>query len=104
MPDIYLNDPVTLRTKRRTFRIEVENPMGTDKMVRYHQEDVLVDPQDNRVSASQSGTLTVAFADLAGTTYEITDPVTGQTVTLSGAAIALWIESDYCARAAAALN
>ena len=29
MSDLYINDPVALRTKRRAYRIEIENTMGS---------------------------------------------------------------------------
>lgn len=104
MPDIYLNDPVALRTKRRAFRIEIENPQGTYKHVHYHQEDVQVTAEDVRVSSTQAASITIPFATVAVQVRTVHDPVTGQDVTMSGAAVAAWIEADYFERASALLG
>ena len=109
MPDLYLPDYTHLRTKRRAFRIEIDNPEGPiGKKVSYHQEDALRSVDENnvetRISATTVPSLVPNFEDVMAATYEITDPVTNETHTFSGAAVALWIEADYVARATAALN
>lgn len=104
MSDLYINDPVALRTKRRAYRIEIENTMGSlDKVVRYHQEDVIVDAAGDKVASSTFGTLEVPLSTIGMTFYPVTDPVTGQSFTLSGYCIALWLENDYVTRASALL-
>lgn len=103
MPDLYLTDLVATRTKRRAYAITIDNPQAADKHVAYHQEDVQVTADDTRVSAIKAGTMTVPFGTVAVQVRTVHDPVTGQDVTMSGAAVAAWIEADYVERATAAL-
>jgi len=104
MPDLYLNDPTPTRTRRRAFRIEIDNPQSTTKHIHYHQEDVQVTSDDSRLGAVQAPSIDVTFDELVTEVREILDPVTGLTTPISGAAVAAWIEADYLDRAANALK
>lgn len=107
MTDIYLNEPTLLRTKRRAARIEIQNPYNpasAEKSISYIQEDVQVDANGNYLTSAPAPVLYFPVDQIITTTYEVVDPVTGQTVTISGAAIALWLEQDYVVRATAALQ
>lgn len=104
MPDLYLNDPTPTRTRRRAYRIEIDNPQSAPKHIHYHQEDVQVTADDVRLGAVFAPSIDVAFDDLVMEVREIADPVTGITTPISGAAVAAWIEADYLDRAASALK
>lgn len=104
MPDLFLNDPTPTRTRRRAFRIEIDNPQASTKHIHYHQEDVQVKDDDERVAAVMAPSIDVPFDDIVYQVREITDPVTGLTTPISGAAVAAWIEADYLERATNALK
>ena len=104
MTDLFVTDPTLTRTKRRANRLEIINPSVGDKMLIYWQEDAVVDADGKVLGSQMAGTIGVNFNVLAPTTYAIPDPVTGQTVTFSGAAIALWLEHDFITRAGELLN
>lgn len=99
MPDMFLQDPGPVRKKRRSFRIEIDNPMGSPKTIKYHQEDVLVDSGGVKITSEMAPSIITPFMEVATTVYLLNDPVTGNAVSISGAAIAMWIELDYIARA-----
>ena len=104
MPDLFLNDPTPTRTRRRAFRIEIDNPQTTTKHIHYHQEDVQVTQDDSRLAAVPAPSIDVTFDELATVVREVYDPVTGLTTPISGAAVAAWIEADYLERAESALR
>jgi hypothetical protein len=91
--------------RNRTFRTEIETPPeDTGKSVSYHRQRVIEEGGlIIGVATDQPGPLVIPFLpDLATTVRTVADPVTGQTVTISGAGLALWITADYEARNAAA--
>ncbi len=102
--DIYLNEPKLTRTKRRCFRIEIENTYQGNKSISYHQEDIQVDSDGAYLSKSPAISLSIPIEQVATSIYEIADPVTGQTVSFSGAAVAAWIEANYIEKATQALT
>ena len=101
--DIYLNEPKLTRTKRRCYRIEIENSYTSGKSLSYHQEDIEVDAEGGYYSKAPAPSLSYPIEQIVTGVYEVVDPVTGQTVSFSGAAVALWIEQDYITKATAAL-
>lgn len=101
--DIYLNEAKLTRTKRRCYRIEIENSYNSGKSISYHQEDIEVDADSVYYSKAPAPSLYYPIEQIVTGVYEVADPVTGQTVSLSGAAVALWIEQDYVAKATASL-
>jgi hypothetical protein len=101
--DIYLNDLQPTRIKRRAYRIEIENSYQGNKSITYHQEDLSVDANGVYYSKSPAPSLFYPIEQVATCIYEITDPITGNVVSFSGAAVAMWIEQDYIAKATAAL-
>lgn len=108
MPDLYIPESRPTRTKRRAFRIEIENNKSGNKSLAYHQEDILVFTDDGACARPWQndyvGSLVIPFSELATTIHEIDCPVTGQKIALSGAAIAMWLEHDYVTRAQADLE
>jgi hypothetical protein len=104
MTDIVISPLQELKTRRRAFRVEIENPLNGTQSIIYQQEDVTVDVKDVEFGKRYAGSISVPMTDLFGVLRDISDPVTGKTVSISGAAIAMWIEADYVERALAALN
>lgn len=92
----------TLRT--RCFRVEIETPPeDAAKSVAFHRETIIEDAGAILGRATtQPQPIRVPFLpDLAQTTRTVFDPVLGEHLTISGAAIAAWITADYEARHAA---
>lgn len=101
MPDLYLPETLPDRIKRRAFKIEIENPSQGNKTVFYHQKDILLSGAEE-IGERRVESMQIPFMpDIATKTITVNDPVTGQTVTFSGAAVAIWIEQDYYDRASA---
>jgi hypothetical protein len=93
-------------TRTRSFRVEIETPADDyAKSVAYHRQTVIEDGGEILGLAKVQPTpIRVPFLPtLAATVRTVTDQVTGQTVTISGAGIAAWITADYEARHAADL-
>jgi hypothetical protein len=92
----------TART--RCFRVEIETPPNdAEKSVAYHRDRILEDGDTivGRAVAQPSAIRTPFLPGLAQTVREIVDPVTGETVRMSGAGLAAWITADYEERNAA---
>lgn len=92
-----------ITTPIRCFRVEIETPRDdAAKSVAFHREQVI--DQDGVIlgkTSDQPPSIRVPFLPgLATTVREIADPVTGQTVRLSGAGIAAWITAEYEAQLA----
>jgi len=102
--DLFTGPTVTTQTKRRCFRVEAPNPYQGQPSLSYCQEDVLVDGSGNSYGSNQVPSLTPDFTAVETAVYPITDPVTGTTQPISGAAVALWLAADYLARATADLT
>lgn len=100
---IYLTDPVTTRTRRRCFRIEIENPNIGTKRLSYHQQDITEDSNEVEISVKQANSLSFDVNDITTDIIEIIDPVTNNTINISGAAIALWLEAHYIKKATESL-
>ncbi len=101
---LYTKELVITQERVRCFRVEIENPNVGSKKISYHQELLLEDENGNEVSKKMHTSLHVSFDDVATKTLEIADPVTGETVTVSGAAVAMWIEEHYIQEAQKALT
>jgi len=107
MPDLFLSEKPKTVIKRRAPRIQIENPKAGGKSVSYVYEDTPVYEDGTYAAPDKTdflGSLDVPFSDLAVTVYAITCPGTGQTLQLSGAAIALWLEEDFVTRMMAELD
>lgn len=96
-----------MNTRTRCHFIGIYSPHPSEPAPRrttWCREKVLEDEAGAKVglTSDQPGDLTANFADIAATTHTVTDPVTGQSVTFSAAALALWLGVDFDARQAAA--
>lgn len=92
---IYLTDPITTRTRRRCYMIEINNPNIGEKILNYHQQDLTEDLEETEISSKQAKSLSFPVSSIATDLVVITDPVTGLTTPISGFAIALWLEQHY---------
>jgi hypothetical protein len=90
-------------TRTRCFRVEIESPPAdAAKSIAYHRERVI--EEDGEIigkAKTQPDSIRLPFRDLATVVRTVTDPVTGQEVRCSAAAIAAWITADYEERNAA---
>ena len=91
---------MTIETKTRTFRVEIETPAeDSGKRVTFHRvTEILQDGEVIGRSKDQPNPITYTFLDEAATMRTATDPVTGKEVTISIACIAALIRADYDAR------
>ena len=104
MTDVYLNAAAMLRIKRRCFRFEAENPEGVGaKSIAYHQQDCVKAVDGSTLALVAAPSLRIPLNDIAVGIYTVADPVTGLTVTFSGAAVLDWLSQDYVVRLTASL-
>jgi hypothetical protein len=97
MPDI-ISDPVvvTKRVKTRACQIYISNPYAADKRLDFTSEArILLDDANGGVEPQSPPAVTRMVSQVAAKTVTITDPVTGQAVTVSVAGIATAIEQCY---------
>jgi len=99
--DLFLTPVQSLQTKRRAFRVEINNPYQGSQTVSYHQEDLQVDASGVSHSGVQAESFSIPGTTIETAVYSIADPVTGTTQNISGAAIAMWLAEDYMTRATA---
>lgn len=88
-------------TRTRCHFVGIATPQDdTQKRVTFCRETILEDEGVMLGKAlTQPTDLVVPFLpDLAATVRTVTDPVTGQEVTFSGAALAAWMTAEYEAR------
>ena len=104
MTSVYLTAPQTTRVRRRCFRIEIDTPNIGDRSIVFHQEDVTEDTDGNQLSSKQAPSLAMEANTIIMDTLSITDPVTGLTTLISGAAIAMWLEMEYTNKVIASLT
>lgn len=94
-----------MKNRTRCHFIGIYSPQDdAQKRVTWCRETILEDDAGSQIGKAdkQPPDLTANFADIAATTHTVTDPVTGQSVTFSAAALALWLGVDFDARQAAA--
>jgi hypothetical protein len=87
-----------LTTRNRCFRVEIETPMeDSAKSIKFHREAVIEDGETFiGMAKDQPKAIEIPFLPTAAmTVLTVTDPVTGQQVTISGAGIAAWITAEY---------
>ena len=101
--DIYLGEAVSVRTRRRCYRINVENPSVGNKEITFYQQDLTEDSNGNELASKQSESLAFDINGIVMDIIEIADPVTGLTTHISGAAIAMWLEAEYVLKVQASL-
>lgn len=95
MPDILSPlETVTKQVKTRAPRIHIENPSGPEKSISFASESVVM-IDGVPVATLDAPPVKRAFPAVAAETFTITDPVTGQAVTISVAGIATAIEEAY---------
>jgi hypothetical protein len=91
-----------MTTRNRCHFIGIATPQDdTQKRITFCREAILEDANGvmQGRALAQPADLAVPFLpDLATSVRTIADPVTGQPVTFSGAALALWITQEYDAR------
>ena len=81
-----------------------DNPEGTTgKSIAYHQQDCVKAADGSTVALVAAPSLHVPLNDVARGVYTVADPVTGLTVTFSGAAVLDWLSQDYVVRVTASL-
>lgn len=89
-------------TRTRCHFIGISTPQDdAQKRVTFCRETILEDEAGVMLgkALTQPADLVVPFMpDLAATVRTVTDPVTGQEVTFSGAALAAWMTAEYEAR------
>lgn len=90
-----------MTTRNRCHFIGIHTPQDdAAKRVTFCREGIIEDG-DVMIGKTldQPGDIVVPFLpDLATTVRTVTDPVTGQDVTFSGAALAAWMTAEYEAR------
>lgn len=101
--DIIIGQKPATKIKRRCRTITVHNPTElTQKSIDFQQENVELLADGTPTGAVESAP---QFSELITTllpkVYQIDDPITGTTVAVSGAAVALWLEMFYVERATA---
>lgn len=94
---------------RRCYSLEVPNPLDPKKnmTVNYHQVDTTIEildidglSYDKFISEVARDTIVVPLSVAASDIHEITDPVTGLTIDLSGAGVWEWFIKNYLSKAA----
>jgi hypothetical protein len=90
-----------MQTRTRCHHIAISTPQNDGaKRVTFCRESIL-ETDDGYIlgkTIDQPADIVVPFLDLATITHTVTDPITGQEVTFSGAALAAWITAEYEAR------
>jgi hypothetical protein len=91
-----------MNTRTRCHHIAISTPQDdAAKRVTFCREAIIETDEGEMVgrALTQPADIVVPFLpDLATTMHTVTDPITGQPVTFSGAALALWITAEYEAR------
>ena len=91
-----------MQTRTRCHFIGIHTPQDdTQKRVTFCRESVIETDDGTMIGKSldQPADIVVPFLpDLASVSHTVTDPVTGEDVTFSGAALAAWITAEYEAR------
>lgn len=92
-------------TRNRAHHIAIHTPQDdAAKRITYCREAIIEDDAGHMVARAlvQPDDLVVPFVPAIATTVRtVVDPVTGQSVTFSGAGLAAWIAQDYDERNAA---